>query len=484
MSNNHVIGKQLWELQLGSSMEVYALQQQVSNMVWNALVPELILMFDRIAGEDEVVVLDRVIVDLGLISPGALATDQLVNRILRDLEDHCFRSRFLPRSRQSGDDRGLTDTNSQPLGKYYFDLWLHWLRYGVLPPYATKPESTWMEQVLETLGITYRASEELEEVLRNYPLALKRLVWQHSAQDLKSLTELFTGYKQNSLLEVLSELKHFTDEALLAATGAYRGLETTFWTEIFQWAILRRKKADSHTLLMHLSLLPWLANAGGQESLSGKGYKLLRKLLEEYNAFPQPPRQDPGTIVNAPAEPKDEETVMDTKVEMEQQLHFFGNAGMVLLHPFLKQFFGRMQLLEENLFKDTESQSRAVLLLHFLATGQDKVREFEMLLPKFLCGMPANQPMDHTLVLSELEKEAAQSLLWAVVAHWGALGNTSPDGLREGFLIREGKLEKSQAGWKLHVEQKAIDVLLDRLPWTLSMVKLTWMPDILRVEWR
>ena len=92
--------------------------------------------------------------------------------------------------------------------------------------------------------------------------------------------------------------------------------------------------------------------------------------------------------------------------------------------------------------------------------------------------------MDHTITITKEEKKEANNLLQAVIEHWGALGGTSPDGLREGFLTRQGKLEKEQTGWRLYVEQKTLDILLDRLPWNLSLIKLPWMKELLKVEWR
>jgi hypothetical protein len=92
--------------------------------------------------------------------------------------------------------------------------------------------------------------------------------------------------------------------------------------------------------------------------------------------------------------------------------------------------------------------------------------------------------LDHSIHISSAEQAEADHLLAAVIEHWGALGTASPDGLREGFLQREGKLEKRQSGWFLHIENKTLDILLDRLPWNLSLLKLPWMEEILKVEWR
>ncbi len=485
MANSHVIGKQLWELQLSSSEDAYAIQQQISEMVWKALVPELNVMFDRMAGEDEVVILDRVVIDIGTIGSKAMDTGEIVNRILHDLEDRCFTACFLPQSRKDNKDWRIKDNNSFSLGKHYFDLWLHWLKYGALPPYTTKPDDSWIQQVLETLATAYQATELLEDTLEMNPQALKRLILQHSSQDLKSLTELYTGHRQTKLLEALEDLKRLSAETSVASLGSYRNLEINFWTDVLGKVILGHQKAESKSLLQQLRMLPNLYSAHEQGLVQGRDYPFLNELLEETRARPEPKEQASDRDKKGPAEPAMDKQQLDAKEEVEvQTLHFFGNAGMVLLHPFLNQLFGNLQLVEAGIFNDFECQSKGVVLLHFMATGREQVREFELSLPKFLCGMPANRPMDHTLVLSEKEKKEANNLLEVVITHWGALGKTSPEGLREGFLMRDGKLEQEQGGWKLHVEQKAMDVLLDRLPWTLSMLKLPWMKEILKVEWR
>ena len=84
---------------------------------------------------------------------------------------------------------------------------------------------------------------------------------------------------------------------------------------------------------------------------------------------------------------------------------------------------------------------------------------------------------------TDAEKEECENLLQVVLEHWGALGSTTPDGLRQGFLQREGKLEKKSNGWYLQVEQKTMDMLLSKLPWNLSMIQFSWMKEVLRVEW-
>lgn len=162
---------------------------------------------------------------------------------------------------------------------------------------------------------------------------------------------------------------------------------------------------------------------------------------------------------------------------------YIQNAGLILIHPFLPAFFKKLNLLNKGQFVNDQARQKAVHLIWYLATGETNQAEYDLVLPKFLCGVPLNYPLERAVEITSAEQEEANNLLQAAIDHWEVLKNTSPDGLREGFLQRDGKLELRKESWYLRVEQKAIDVLLDRLPWNLSIIKLPWMLEILKVEW-
>ena len=156
----------------------------------------------------------------------------------------------------------------------------------------------------------------------------------------------------------------------------------------------------------------------------------------------------------------------------------------MLLHPFLAAYLRKIGLVDDDAFGDDVAQQTAIYLLHYLATGQRSAPEYELVLPKLLCGWCLEDAIAPDIPLTEDALTEAENLLQTVINYWDALKNTSPDGLREGFLQRDGKLIRIDGqGWKLQVEQMAIDVLLTRLPWGVSMVKLPWMDELLTVEW-
>lgn len=159
------------------------------------------------------------------------------------------------------------------------------------------------------------------------------------------------------------------------------------------------------------------------------------------------------------------------------------HAGIVLLHPFLPSFFSKLNLLENGQWKNEESSKKAVQLLAYLSTGAMQCPEYELLLFKHLCGVSWDTLIEAELELSSDEIKEADSLLQSVLEHWTALKNTSIDGLREGFIERDGKLWKEQNSWQLYIEQKGQDILLQQLPWGLGMLKFPWLKELLIINW-
>lgn len=162
------------------------------------------------------------------------------------------------------------------------------------------------------------------------------------------------------------------------------------------------------------------------------------------------------------------------------------NAGAILLWPFLSRYFQMLELLEKDSFRGEEEQSRAIHLVQYLATGKLEAPEHELLLNKLLCGAKPEQPLHPVTAVTQAEEDLAQQLLNSVIQIWKKISNTSIDGLRQSFLMREGKLLRrdSDDSWLLTVSAKSYDMLLDSLPWRLSLVRQPWMQTTLHVKWR
>ena len=160
-----------------------------------------------------------------------------------------------------------------------------------------------------------------------------------------------------------------------------------------------------------------------------------------------------------------------------------GNAGLVILWPFLRPFFGRLGLLDDDRFRDPAAMHRAVGLLGYLAHADPDPAEYWLPLAKVLCGMDLDEVFDFGPPVTEAEAEECSSLLRAVIGHAAILNDMSVDGFRGSFLIRQGLLGTRDGSWLLRVEGQTYDIVLERFPWTWAWVKLPWMEAPLRAEW-
>ena len=166
-----------------------------------------------------------------------------------------------------------------------------------------------------------------------------------------------------------------------------------------------------------------------------------------------------------------------------QEPLYINNGGIVLLGPFLNRYFSLLELQADGAFLGEGQQQRAVHLLHYLSHGTIEAPAYALTLNKMLCGMDVTAPVEPIGALTEKEQQVSTQLLQAVVQHWGALGRTSVDGLREAFLQRAARLVQEGHQWRLRVEHAKFDMLMDRLPWSFNTIRLPWMKCELEVSW-
>jgi hypothetical protein len=163
---------------------------------------------------------------------------------------------------------------------------------------------------------------------------------------------------------------------------------------------------------------------------------------------------------------------------------FVENAGMVLLGPYIPMLFERMDLLENSVFKDYQSQQKGMYALQYAVHGTNSPEEQELLLNKLVCGVPLQEPLGPEVMLTVDEKNLIDGMLQAIISHWSIIGNTSVEGLRVSFLAREGSLVEEEKKFVLTVEKKSFDMLIDQIPWTIGQLRLNWMEKYIEVLWR
>ncbi|MHA7059791.1 contractile injection system tape measure protein [Aquimarina sp. M1] len=163
---------------------------------------------------------------------------------------------------------------------------------------------------------------------------------------------------------------------------------------------------------------------------------------------------------------------------------YIDNAGLLLLHPYLNKLFTELDLLNKEGEIKPNKVELSIHVLHYLATKKERQPESKLVFEKFLCGFPIDKPIRKNISIPQNFKEEADSLLESVLTNWQVLKNTSADGLRENFIKRAGKLILDDTSkYRIIVERKTQDILLEKLPWNLTIVKLPWIDRLIFVEW-
>jgi hypothetical protein len=168
---------------------------------------------------------------------------------------------------------------------------------------------------------------------------------------------------------------------------------------------------------------------------------------------------------------------------------FVENAGVVLAAAFFPRLFGELGLLSPRQsgapsFAHEAARKQAIYVLRALAGEPAAVEdEDDLVLNKVLCGLPWDLPVGEGREPTPEELSACDGVLGVMLARWPAGGDISPEGLQKGFFRREGKLGRYGRRWRLRLDRRRLDSLLDRVPWNLSRVEHPWMREPLLVYW-
>lgn len=175
------------------------------------------------------------------------------------------------------------------------------------------------------------------------------------------------------------------------------------------------------------------------------------------------------------------------------------NAGIILLNPFLPTLFKNLHLQnEKGVWLSKRTQAAAIYIIHYLATGNLDTTEDQLNVAKILTGFEFEEVLPNWEVISSqyphpiLEKEWLTQLneieipeiLNAIHQNWYPMRNCTWSGLQNDFLTRPGVLElQENKQYILTVEPHVLDVLLPHIKWGTSMIKYSWMEEVLNVEW-
>jgi len=184
-------------------------------------------------------------------------------------------------------------------------------------------------------------------------------------------------------------------------------------------------------------------------------------------------------ITSTLSDSENEESLLTSETSIQVE-----NAGLVLVSPFLPRLFSMLGLTINGQFVDMVAAERAVHLLQFIVAGQKHTSGDDLTLNKILCGINTSVPISNGINITAEEQSIIESMLQGVIQHWRAIAPTSAAGLRGAFLQRQGFLVSDIDGWRIKVQERSYDMLIDRLPWGISHIKYPWMDKLLRISWR
>ncbi|MEO8568632.1 MAG: contractile injection system tape measure protein [Ginsengibacter sp.] len=474
----HIIKKQLINLSLDKRLDAFHIQQLVSSNYWNKIVPLLQQAFDDASNEDETISLDTLEIDLGIINEKEIEKGAWEKDVFKKITEQLLPVKQGLSSKENIKKKSKSLTIS--------GQWIFYMKHGYLPWNVSQINLSWYDKVLEAFAGDAVAIDNLRNLINNNPNSVKRIIFQHSEQFLQALVETLTAENQDALPEFINEIlmmiSFLNKKSVHTSIFQKKEGKQKLWEQVLLLAATGEKNLNFSTIGLRLLS----KNFSGNQFDTKKMKDFLSKNQMDINAFKQVKKEKQDEESNSSTEEISVKDLIEKNYDaaVDEDGIYVLNAGIILLHPFLTRFFRNLQLVNGESFSDTFSHQKALYLLHYLSTGNVNPEEHELVIAKVLCAFPPDEPVNAIIEISIEELQEADNLLMSAIGQWEVLKSTSPDGLREGFLQRNGKLFTKNGRLHLQVEASSIDMLLDQLPWNLNMVKLPWMNDILKVEWR
>ena len=478
------------EFGIDKKQNPFRLQNEMSRFFWNQVAPALEKVFDELSADNELIRIESLFIDLGELSQEVLLSGKdlpyIYEKVLLQVREAI----------RNAAERKIFERRSNVT-----EQWIFYMQNGYLNWNHVKPDENWYRKVLEEFATGFASVTELRKLIGGDGVALQRIILQHNEIYLRQLVEILTAEKQSALTDFIIDLLLLFNEMgkkfnrPFAVTGE---LKRNIWRKVLKSAAQRNTQKGSNLFLEELVQQLIARNHNENEwynLISGMSPQVpvLRELLIDkigdtagHRPLVKNKKEEAELLIKS-AEEFIEETKIQEDKEPDKNIDegiYVQFAGLILLHPFLAMFFSRLDLVREGQFIDRNSHEKALYLLYYLATGSDHPEEYELILPKILLSFPLYEPVIKDIKVNEEEKEEAEQLLREAIQKWTILKNTSPAGLRDGFLQRKGKYYSKDDKLFLQVETASIDMLLDHLPWNLSIVKLPWSKELLRVEWR
>ncbi|MBI3510709.1 MAG: hypothetical protein HY064_08595 [Bacteroidetes bacterium] len=532
---NHIIRKLIIEIGLPTHEEAFGIQNKLIAEYKRIILDIIEEILNRLIGVDEVIQLSRVEIDLGEIPVAHLSYD-FPARIKAEMEQALSVLLYEVRNditgnanvqiAISGEDKIIVEARRRLRAVSEFETLLYYLEFGIFP---------WSDDRKKKPSLREMIAIALEKFPDQLRLALQKLgtkehVFQRLALQLQpgqsNYLAAILGCSFSSQLSPLSVQlqKLIVELSRSEKIWALKGKTIITSGEV---EILLRKEtliyfSSPMSLLSHPS-----SSTNKNHPIVNYLFFILERAFEKYKISPgaeftviaqQINNPEISAVLKIfevllkrnntadhypgnssfPKNEKKEDLILDIIKTEEKELSeapeveddiYIHNAGMVILHPYLPSFFRNLGIVEGKEFVSEEAKHKAVHLLQWLVYGEQKVKEtelteHELVLNKIFCGMEIAQPVPVKRELNEKECKESETLLESIISNWPVLKNTSIHGLRTTFLQKEGRLKHEEKHWSLLIHRdSAVEVLIDRLPWGIGIIKFPWNKETIYVQW-
>lgn len=474
-SNNHRIRKQKWSIRTDSPDQAFTIREEVSRQWETMYLPIFEKAFDELSSNSEVIRISRLNLSIRTKKMGE-SPEVFKEEIYRQIKEQLTDLRHSPSQPQ-----GSISIQSKEI--YWQDILLAYLGNGNLPwnLSLTEPDNI-VQEFRQIIQQSFPEIVNRIEHMGNRADALFRLLQLARPESDKlqnGFKELFPADWQQELLAMVGEI--LKSKELPGEFDQY-----SFASALLDFGITHRSGTD-------FPFMEFASSEAIQKAISNH-YRFFIDLPQVKSTQGTTP-WSAGLFKNANGGPavklmpeKDsvDDPFQDSDASDLSAGIFVEYAGLVLIHPFIASFFihtGILRSGETDIKK--ENLVRALALIHYLATGNEVLSEFNTTFLKVLLGVDPSfsLPVSSGFIHGE-DKEEVRNLLNSVISHWEALRNTSAEAFRESFLLRRGILKSSGEQWNLIVESRAFDVLIDSIPWSFNVFRLPWMKRPIFTEWR
>ncbi|MGC4235150.1 MAG: contractile injection system tape measure protein [Niabella sp.] len=513
--STHIIGKNSISFQYNGSGDSLALQQAMNRWVEQQWVPGLEQELDKYSAETDTISIDRLEVEINIQQQ-----DDWLEKLLPALLNE-VRSKLKQYTGSGEINDDETSVSKKDTWSRFTGILSLFLITGTLPWNVPKPVSAnfkvqltdWLQRA--PVNDLWVIIEELK-----IPSAPKRFLSLLSNSDFIQLISRLTELSVSDIVKIENDLTTIkglkgNNKPGNAYEVAGYNYEVKDWKQVFiGQAILHRYNIEK---LLPLAVTEWLQQDHIRLIVTKPSFpshilqhnvvsEAVHQIQKVYPAIQQKQKgilSDQGiaphnklrakklrgsaahstqTGAETPELNSTDPVIARNKTDaISREGIYIPLAGTVIIAAFLPILLERTGLAANGKIKDTDG---ALHLIYYAVTGKEHPAEFELVLPKILCGLKLQEAVETGTELSVSGKSEADEMLRSVIEHWKVLGNTSVEGLRSSFLQREGKITRVEKGeWQLMVQQGAYDMLLQQLPWSIGIIRLPWMEQNLITHW-